>query len=422
LDVPLFVYILFSFSLIALSSFVSGSKKSFFVLDQSEVRAMAEADESPALRFLTQRPQETLLTLLILHQAIWILLVVVTVWVFRDAPCRVLALMVLFIVYLFFGRFLPRTLVQGREVRYIRSVSPVLKVFYFMITPVRFVLDKVSSIILREGWIQEKRVIQDRDFKKLVMKPSPGPEMYEREMIQNVMDFRKTLVKEVMTPRPDMFCVNVEEDVSRMIQKVKAASFSRIPVYAGDWDHIVGILYAKDLLPLVLKGVSPGQKLPGNLLHPAMHVPETKRISELLREFKKQNVHMAMVVDEYGGVEGLVCLEDLLEEIVGEIQDEGDIEEKLVEKVDEQTCRISAMLPLEDFNDLFHAAIESEDYETIGGFVVDQLGHFPKWGEKIVYGGLEISVYRIKDVRILELMVTDLGAHQEDDGGPDING
>ncbi len=422
MDVPLFAYIFFSCSLIALSAFVSGSKKSFFVLDQSEVRAMAKEEESLALRFLSQRPQETLLTLLILHQAIWILLVVITVWFFRDVPDRIIALVLLFTGYLFFGRFLPRILVQGREVRYIRSVSPILKVFYSLISPVRFVFEKVSSILLRERWVLEKPVIQDRDFKKLVMEPSPGPEMYEREMIQNVMEFRKTLVKEVMTPRPDMFCINVEEDVSRMIQKVKAASFSRIPVYAGDRDHIVGILYAKDLLPLVLKGISPAQKLPGNLLHPAMHVPETKRISELLREFKKQNVHMAIVVDEYGGVEGLVCLEDLLEEIVGEIQDEGDIEEKLVEKVDEQTYRISAMLPLEDFNDLFHAAIESEDYETIGGFVVDQLGHFPKWGEKIVYGGLEISVFRLKDVRILELLVTDFGTHREGDGGPYMNG
>ncbi|MEK6776251.1 MAG: hemolysin family protein [bacterium] len=418
MNVPLLAYILFSFSFIALSAFVSGSKKSFFVLDQSEVRAMAEAEESPALRFLSQRPQETLLTLLILHQAIWILLVAVTVWSFQDLSARVMALILLFTVYLFFGRFLPRILVRGKEIRYIRLVSPFLKVLFFVVSPLRFIFDKVSSLLLREGWVREKPVIQDRDFKNLVEEPEDAHEMYEREMIQNVMDFRKTLVKEVITPRPDMFCIDVEEEVIRVVQKVRAASFSRIPVYAEDRDHIVGILYAKDLLPLVLKGVSAGQKLPDNLLHPAMHVPETKRISELLREFKKQNVHMAIVVDEYGGVEGLVCLEDLLEEIVGEIQDEGDVGEKLVEKVDEQTYRISAMLSLWDFNDLFHVEIESEDYETIGGFVVDQLGHFPKWGEKVIYGGLEISVYRLKDVRILELMVTNLDTGQENQNGP----
>jgi CBS domain containing-hemolysin-like protein len=213
-----------------------------------------------------------------------------------------------------------------------------------------------------------------------------------------------------------MFCIEENEEVTAVIQKVRAGGFSRIPVYSGDRDHIIGILYAKDLLPLLLKGVTSGQKISHSLLHPALHVPETKRVSELLREFKKQNVHIAMVVDEFGGVEGLICLEDLLEEIVGEIQDEADVEAKMVEQIDAQTFRISAMLTLEDFNDLFDVNIKSEDYETIGGFVVDQLGHFPKWGEKINYNGLEISVYRAKGVRILELMVTRLEAGDGENG------
>ncbi len=404
MDIPL--YFLLSFSLILFSAFLSGSKKAFFVLDRSDARSLIDEEERFAVRFLAQRPQKVLLTLLILHQFVWILLVFKTVWTFQGIWERCFSLLVLFVVYLWFGRILPRVLVQGKELRYIQRVAQLLKILFFLVSPLRIILEKASSVLSRGGRGMERPVIHDKDFKSIVPESEDASEMYEREMIQNVIDFRETLVKEVMTPRPDMFCIDVKEDVQTVIQKVKSAGFSRIPVYEGDKDHIVGILYAKDLLPLYLQGVSDGQGLAGNFLHSAMHVPETKRVSELLRDFKKRNIHIAMVVDEYGGVEGLVCLEDLLEEIVGEIQDEVDEEEKLVERISERTYRISAMLSLDDFDDLFDVTIESEDYETIGGFVVDHFGHFPKWGEKIMFGGLEISVYRVKDVRVLELLVT----------------
>lgn len=415
MDVPL--YILFSFSLIFLSAFISGSKKAFFVLDRSGRESLDQEEQDSPIRFLTQRPQKTLLTFLVAHQAIWIILIFMTVRTFPGVWERGGALIGLFLCYLLFGRLLPRILVLGKEFRYVRSVSPLLKGLVQFISPLRILLEKVLSFILRDRGMLEKPVIQDKDFKNLMPESGNNHEEYEREMIQNVMDFHDTLVKEVMTPRPDMFCIDEQEEILNVIQKIRAAGFSRIPIYSGDRDHIVGILYAKDCLPLLLTGVSQGEHLSEKLLHPALHVPETKRVSELLREFKKQNVHIAMVVDEFGGVEGLVCLEDLLEEIVGEIQDEGDVEEKLIQRLDQKTLRISAMLSLEDFNELFQVTIESEDYETIGGFVVDQFGYFPKWGEKIVYRGLEISVYRVKDVRILELLVSKLDADSIEDAG-----
>jgi CBS domain containing-hemolysin-like protein len=351
---------------------------------------------------------------MILQQFIWALLILVTVWTYREIWQMILSLFILFILYLSLGRVVPRILVQEREVLYIKIVSPVLKALFHLVSPLRILLEKSANFFLRDRGGLENPVIQEKDFINLGPEPEESPEVYEREMLQNVIEFRETLVKEIMTPRPDMFCIEEHEEVTAVIQKVRAGGYSRIPVYSGDRDHIMGILYAKDLLPLLLKGVTSGEELPQGLLHPALHVPETKRVSELLKDFKKQNVHIAMVVDEFGGVEGLICLEDLLEEIVGEIQDEGDVEAEMVEQIDELTYRISAMLPLEDFNDLFDVQIESEDYETIGGFVVDQLGHFPKWGEKVIYHGLEISVYRARGVRILELLVTRLASGGEE--------
>ncbi len=416
MDVPLYQYILFSFTLILVAAFVASSKKAFFALGRSEVPDMVETAQRGALHFLTDRPQRTLLTLLILHQGILVCLVLMTLFVLATPSSRTLGLGVVLVCYLYLGRILPRALVQGKEMAYIRTVAPYLKLLVFAVTPLRVPLEALASVVLRGGGEKESPVIQDKDFKNLMVPETEvEPDQYEREMIQNVMEFRETLVKEVMTPRPDMFCVDVHEDLPTIIREARAGGFSRIPVYEGDRDCIVGILYIKDLLSLMLKGVSEGSLLPRNLLHPALHIPETKRVSELLREFKKQNVHIAMVVDEYGGVEGLVCLEDLLEEIVGEIHDEGDMEVTRWKQLNPQTFRVSPMLAPEEFNELFGTSIESEDYESIGGFVLEQLGHFPKWGETIRWEDLEIVVRRVRGVRIEELLVTRLG-HSETAG------
>jgi len=408
LDIPLYSYILFTLGFLLFSAFISGSKKAFFFLDREEILSLPSGKGREALLFLSGKPRRTLLTLLILHLVFQALLVLFTLTAIQQAPARLAALFCLLILYLAVGRILPRALVQGRELLYLRNAAVYLKFLFRLVAPFRAIVEKISFFLLR-GSGGELPMFQDRDFIHRVMPvPEEGPGLYEREMVQNVMEFQETLVKEVMTPRPDMFCVELEEDVQSVMEKIRTSRYSRIPVYEKDLDHIVGILYAKDLLSLLIEENGMERHCIGELQHPALHIPETKRVSELLRDFKKQNVHIAMVVDEFGGVEGLVCLEDLLEEIVGELQDEADEEERPVKKISDRVCRVSAMLPLEDFNTLFQVSIESEDYETVGGFVVDQLGHFPKWGERIRYEGLEIVVYRVRKVRVLELMVTRL--------------
>ena len=407
MDIPLYQYTLFCVCLILISAFISASKKAFSVLDRTGVETLNGSGDASALRFLSERPAETLLTLLILHSGLLIFLVLVTLVTFRQFWLTAAVLAILTIVYHYLGRVLPRALIQGRELRFLQRASVPVQLFYYGVAPFRLLLEWASALLLPGGTGLEMPFIRDRDFKKLFTGHlGEDGETYEREMIHNVMEFRETRVKEVMTPRPDMFCIDVEADLAAVLESVQNHVFSRVPVYRDDLDHIVGLLYVKDLLPLLLQNVSLDQKLLTTLLHPAQHVPETKRVSELLRDFKKQNVHIAIVVDEYGGVEGLVSLEDLLEEIVGEIQDEDDVEEQPVVRLREGTFRVSAMLSPEDFNELFDCAIESEDYETIGGFVLDELGHFPKWGEKVRYGNLEIVVNRSKGVRILELLVS----------------
>jgi putative hemolysin len=206
-----------------------------------------------------------------------------------------------------------------------------------------------------------------------------------------------------MTPRTDIFALEVSEPLALALPKIKDNRFSRIPVYEETIDQISGILYAKDLLPYS-RHPDLEVKL-RDLLHPVFFVPETKRTDDLLREFQRNKVHMAIVVDEYGGVSGLVTMEDALEELVGEIVDEFDIEEILCRQVDPNTYLVSARLPLDDFNAQLGVSIPREDADTIGGHVFHMFGKLPKPGEVVSAHGLTFTIEHIKGTRIMEIRV-----------------
>src|SRR5207248_8369940 len=176
---------------------------------------------------------------------------------------------------------------------------------------------------------------------------------------------------------PDMFCLDVETPAAEVLPALRENLHSRVPVYEGSIDVIVGILYTKDLLPYVATGLPPDFDLRANL-HPPYFVPESKRADALLQEFQSKRLHMAIVVDEYGGTAGLVSLEDLLEELVGEIADEYDEPERLIQRVDETTFRVAGKLPIDELNTVAGLAISNKDYETVGGWVLDLFGRVPR--------------------------------------------
>jgi putative hemolysin len=225
----------------------------------------------------------------------------------------------------------------------------------------------------------------------------------ERNLIQRVFEFGGHRVSQIMTPRTDIFALEVSEPLAAALPKVKDNRFSRIPVYEGSTDQIIGILYAKDLLPYS-RHPEPEVKL-RDLLHPVFFVPESKRIDDLLREFQRNKVHMAIVVDEYGGVSGLVTMEDALEELVGEIVDEFDIEEVLCRQIDPQSYVVSAKLSLSDFNEKLGVSIPRDDADTIGGLVFHLFGKLPKRGESVSGHGLTFTIEHVKGTRILEIRV-----------------
>jgi CBS domain containing-hemolysin-like protein len=228
----------------------------------------------------------------------------------------------------------------------------------------------------------------------------------ERELIHSIFEFGDTLVREVMVPRPDMVTARADASLEEVLEVVLKAGYSRIPIYEGDIDNITGVLYAKDLLKRMHEAKD--ERRPSSLARAPLFVPEQKKVSELLREMQEQRVHMAIVIDEYGGTAGLVTIEDLIEEIVGEIVDEYDQEEPLVEPVDENTIRVDAKLPIDDVNDLLDVDLPHEEWDTVGGLVFGLTGRVPITGESVRYDSLEFLTERVTGRRIQKVVIKKL--------------
>ncbi len=248
----------------------------------------------------------------------------------------------------------------------------------------------------------------------------------ERTLIRSVIDFGDTVTREVMVPRPDMVAVAADATVGEALEVVLDHGYSRIPAHDGTIDEVSGLVYAKDLLRATRDARESAPIRP--LLRPAHFVPETKRVAELLREMQARSFHMAIVVDEYGGTAGLVTLEDLIEELVGEIVDEFDVEAPLVEALPGGDIRVNARMSLDELNELLNIGLPVGDWDSVGGLVLDLLGHVPHEGEEVEVDGHRLRAEMVKGRRIgrVRVMVARRGqsgaegADEEAELGADI--
>lgn len=230
-----------------------------------------------------------------------------------------------------------------------------------------------------------------------------GVEEQERRMIRGVINLEDKTAREIMVPRIDIAAAEVSQGVADVAKIVNDRGFSRIPAYRETVDDIVGIVYAKDLLRAVMSG---GQaKTLDGLLREPMFIPESKKLDQLLTEMRGARTHMAIVVDEYGGTAGLVTIEDLLEEIVGEIEDEYDVSRPTIDVISEDEAVLDAGVSTDVLNELFQVAVESDDFDTVGGFVIQTLGRLPSVGDQVRIDGLQISVLTMAGRRIRRLRV-----------------
>ena len=263
-------------------------------------------------------------------------------------------------------------------------------------------LDKIVQSFSGEPKNKEElfEVINDAQLREVI-----DPET--REMIEGVMGVSEMRVRDIMIPRAQIITIGVEENVEQFLPIMLESAHSRFPVINEDKDHIEGILLAKDLLEYAFV---PGKVFAlKNILRPAVIVPESKRVDALLREFRQKRYHMAIVVDEYGGVSGLVTIEDILELIVGEIEDETDVEESAfdgIRPLNKYIYSVKALTPLNDFNQFFETTFDQEAADTIGGIVLKAFGHMPVRGEKVTINGIIFSVSNSDKRRLIHLKVT----------------
>ena len=234
----------------------------------------------------------------------------------------------------------------------------------------------------------------------------------EREvrMIQAVVRLDKTIAREIMVPRVDMVAVEMGTSIADLAEQMVIGTHSRIPAYRGDLDHIEGITYARDVLRHMVQNNETSQIQVDNVIRPALFIPESKSLAELLNEFQQKRVHMAIVVDEYGGVSGLVTIEDLLEEIVGEIQDEFDVGEPQIERVSDNEFLMDARVSIDQLSELFGVPIEGDGFDTLGGLVYQGLGKIPSPGDVVAYDGLQIEVISTAGRRLKRLRVVKTSA------------
>jgi putative hemolysin len=228
-------------------------------------------------------------------------------------------------------------------------------------------------------------------------------EREDRRLLESIVDFGGTLVREVMTPRPDIVAVPANETLAELKQVFVEQQYSRVPVYRETLDHIVGFVYVKDLIRL--PELPPTEPVVERLLRPAHYVPETKRVSDLLKEFQRQQVQSAVVVDEYGGTAGLVTIEDLLEEIVGEIRDEYDVEMEPIQQEGDGAFVFSGKVAIDDLNERLGVSIPREGFGTIGGYLLAQLGRVPAVGEQFDVDGLHIEVLEAERRRVTRVRI-----------------
>lgn len=225
----------------------------------------------------------------------------------------------------------------------------------------------------------------------------------EQQLIHSIFEFGDTVVREVMVPRTDMVTVPVEASVDDALDLAIPAGFSRLPVHRGSVDDVAGLVFVKDLIRAARRGRS--DRPVSEVLRKAVFVPEQKRVAELLREMQTRQFHMAVVIDEYGGTAGLITLEDVLEEIVGEIIDEYDVEEPHVEELDGDVLRVAGRTPIDEINGLLGVELPATEWDTVGGLIFDLVGHVPAEGESVSVQGIDFEAERVQGRRIISALV-----------------
>ncbi|MBN2167912.1 MAG: HlyC/CorC family transporter [Actinobacteria bacterium] len=413
--------------LIGLAAYLAASETALMRVSRIRVRYLVEKNEkkSKKLENLIENPDFFLPPLLLTALFVQMISASLATWlttrITNNAGLGVAVGTIVITTFMFiFGELLPKAIASHESEKVALSVTSPISLISRMLNHLTIALKYIADLILKvigKGGLHVEDIVRDEgEIKAMISaaEESAVIEKIEEKMIHSVFEFGDSIVREVITPRPDMVTLKIGQTIKDALLVSIKNGFSRIPVYGENMENIVGILYAKDLLENLQKGQLENRI--DSILRDAYFVPETKPLSELLKDLQKRKVHLAIVVDEYGTVVGLVTIEDLLEEIVGEIFDEYDKEVVLVEKIGEKRYRVDARVTIDDLNDELETDLpKEEEIDTIGGLVFKVLGHVPTPGETFRYNGVVVKVERVRKNRIYKVMMEILDEKGETD-------
>lgn len=403
--------------LLGLSAMVSGSEVAFFSITLHELDEFKKSKKPCDARIigLLSKPKYLLATILILNNFVNVAIVTLSTYVtwklFEGAKQASLIASLTFIItflIVFFGEIVPKIYANQQRILFARRTSGIISVVSSIVKPLSWLLVNLTSIV-------EKRLDKkgydsssmEEVHQALEMTTQSGITAEEKDILKGIVNFSTISVTQVMKSRIDL--VAVENDISyhELMDIINKEGFSRIPVYEEDIDKIEGILYVKDLLPYVDQDENFKWQ---ELLRPAYFVPESKMIDDLLKDFQEKRVHMAIVVDEYGGTSGLITMEDILEEIVGEISDEFDEEEQIYQQISDDTFDFEGRTSVNDMckvlkiDSSFFEEIQGES-ESVGGMLLEELGKIPNTGEDLTFKGYNFSILAVDKRRIKKVRV-----------------
>jgi len=412
---PLFIELPLILLLLFFSAFFSASETAFFSLSNLQIEKLVQKkpNKGNKIRNILKQPRQLIITILLGNEFVNIAIssisagIIITIFG-KETPWINIALVLP--VLLLFGEITPKTYAIYNNEKFSSFAVTPLTFFKKWITPLRWLIrkisDKISNIFVKES--SRKGSILTEDVVKTIIEEGEKEgvlDTQEKERIYKIFDFGDTKVNEVMTPRSNLFYLPIEMPLTEMIQKIKQKHFSKVPIYKKNHDNIIGVLFATDLIGLSQDKLENSKATLKRILRKPYFTPDTKRVDELFRTFQRKKISLSIVLDEYGGVQGLVTMEDLLEEIFGEIADEYEKEQKHHEKLADRIFKVKANMPLPDFNILVGSKFTSDEVETIGGLVFSLFGELPQEKMSIKYHNLDFIVEKISGNRIDSLIV-----------------
>jgi putative hemolysin len=397
------------------------AQASLVYIDRARLRHMLEegTPRAQALLRLLDEPSSSMSTILLIYTLALVCGTASAFWLDLDywqlaSPGLAVGLAIVEFIGLLLVQFLGRMLALARPeqvaLSFVQPVELLNRVFFFVLVPLHGLERGVRQLL----GVQHGMTPADaEDRLRHLVEGNADLEEGEREMIASVIELGEQPVREVMVPRIDVVAVPAESRVRDVLDRIIETGHSRIPVFEQTIDNVTGVIYAKDLLKHLRDG---SQEAPvASLAREPSYVPETKKVDELLHEMQQRRVHLAIVVDEYGGTAGLITIEDLIEEIVGEIQDEYDIEEvPMIEEVSDTEAVFDARVSIRDVNDTLDLDIQDEDFDTLGGLVYHELGKVPTAGDEVRVDGAVVTVLSTLGRRVKKVRVTKVSVRIED--------